>query len=224
MKKKLKIDMHTHSKFSPDSEMEIEKMVEVAKKKGLDGFAITDHNSLKAKKYVDKMKLKDFVILVGEEIDTGERNEIIAFEIQKEIPKKLGICETYKEIKKQKGYMIFPHTFDIARKHIGKRINWFESNFAIEVLNSRCIFDSLLKSNKRAVKYARKNRIPMSAGSDAHTYDEIGTAYLEIEAEPNAKAVMNAIKEGKGEPKGKTTSTFFLVKDWFRCAIAHHSH
>ena len=225
MKKKLKIDMHTHSKFSPDSEMEIKEMIKVAKSKGLDGFAITDHNSFKAKKYVDKMEIKDFIVLVGEEIDVGGRLEIVVFEINKEIPKKLGICETWRRIKEQKGYPVFPHPCDIARKHVGGRIAWFEkADFAIEGFNSRCIFDSILRSNKKAQEYAKKHKIPMIAGSDAHTYDEIGNAYTEITAEPTAKDVLKAIKEGKGIPKGKTTSTWFLIKDWFRCAIAHRSN
>ena len=48
-------DLHIHSKYSYDGILEPKDIVKIAIKKGLDGIAITDHNTVKgaleAKKY-----------------------------------------------------------------------------------------------------------------------------------------------------------------------------
>ena len=43
-----KIDFHVHTSYSPDAFNDPFKIVKHAKRKGLDGIAITDHNNLKA--------------------------------------------------------------------------------------------------------------------------------------------------------------------------------
>ncbi|MCK5234581.1 MAG: PHP domain-containing protein, partial [Candidatus Aenigmarchaeota archaeon] len=42
----MKLDLHIHSERSCDSFMKAGKIIEIAKKIGLDGIAITDHNAL----------------------------------------------------------------------------------------------------------------------------------------------------------------------------------
>jgi len=44
----LKIDLHIHSQYSTDGLSKPESIVKRAKKKGLDGIAITDHNNTQA--------------------------------------------------------------------------------------------------------------------------------------------------------------------------------
>ena len=41
-----KIDLHLHSTFSPDGEMTPAELVRTAVEKGLQGVALTDHNSI----------------------------------------------------------------------------------------------------------------------------------------------------------------------------------
>ena len=51
----LKIDLHSHSYFSGDGVSSLESMIASARRKGLDGFAITDHNTCDAVAYgIDK--------------------------------------------------------------------------------------------------------------------------------------------------------------------------
>jgi len=51
----MKYDLHIHSKYSYDGILEPRDIVKIAIKRGLDGIAITDHNTVKgaleAKKY-----------------------------------------------------------------------------------------------------------------------------------------------------------------------------
>jgi len=80
----MKLDLHIHSKYSSDGVLDPEKIVKIAAKRGLNGVAITDHNTiiggLKAKNY----ETEDFKVIVGSEIST-ERGEIIGLFLKEEI-------------------------------------------------------------------------------------------------------------------------------------------
>ena len=46
------IDMHMHEmRYSGDSFLRLENMVEIAKRRGLDGICITDHDSMGLKEF-----------------------------------------------------------------------------------------------------------------------------------------------------------------------------
>jgi predicted metal-dependent phosphoesterase TrpH len=44
----MRLDLHIHSQFSPDSHSSIEAILKRAQEVGLDGIAITDHNSVQS--------------------------------------------------------------------------------------------------------------------------------------------------------------------------------
>ena len=57
-----KFDFHIHSKYSFDSFMDIEKIIKVAKKRGIDGIAIADHNTIKGGRKV--LKIGKYIPLI----------------------------------------------------------------------------------------------------------------------------------------------------------------
>ena len=66
-----KYDLHTHTKHSPCSNLKAEILLRIAKKKGLDGIAVTDHDTIKGGLDVFKLnKDRDFEVIVGSEIKT----------------------------------------------------------------------------------------------------------------------------------------------------------
>ena len=98
----MKYNLHIHSKYSSDGVLDPEKIVKIAAKRGLNGVAITDHNTitggLKAKNY----ETEDFKVIVGSEIST-ERGEIIGLFLKEEI-KPGNVQEVISEIKEQNGH------------------------------------------------------------------------------------------------------------------------
>jgi len=174
----IKLDLHIHSKYSYDSISDPKIIVKVAKMRGLSGIAITDHNTIKggleAKKYSDE----NLIVIVGSEITTKE-GEVIGLFLEKEIPANLNIIETIEKIHKQNGLAILPHPFDTHRKHAVQNIDKKILNVidGIEVLNAR----SKAGINANAQKFANENKLKITAGSDAHTLLEIGSAGMYIE-------------------------------------------
>ena len=58
----LKIDFHVHTCYSCDSSITLKEVVVFAKKRGLDGVAVTDHNTVKG---ALKLKTRDLLIVPG---------------------------------------------------------------------------------------------------------------------------------------------------------------
>ena len=70
----IKIDLHTHTIYS-DGELTVRENVERAKKIGLDGIAITDHDNIDSWKDIDE--IEDFTVIKGVELSTFHDNESI---------------------------------------------------------------------------------------------------------------------------------------------------
>jgi len=159
------LDLHIHSKYSFDSILEPKRIIKVAKKRGLGGVAITDHNTIKGGLEAKKINEdKDFLVIVGSEINT-EVGDIIGLFLNEEI-KSRNSMEVIEEIKEQGGMVVLPHPYR------GHKLNdeIIKTVDAIEGGNSR----SSQKDNNEATELASKYDKPVVAGSDAHFASEIG--------------------------------------------------
>ena len=76
----LQLDLHCHSRFSADGVAEPENLVKEAKAKGLNGFAITDHNTCACVEYFlqhgymnkEGTPVDGLLIIPGQEITTAD--------------------------------------------------------------------------------------------------------------------------------------------------------
>ncbi len=164
-------DLHVHTKWSKDSLNEPEKLLKRAKKVGLDGFAVTDHNEIEGAIFTYKeAKRYDLKVIIGEEVMT-DRGEVIALNITELIPPYRPVDETIDVIKEQGGLVLAPHPFDTRRKGLGPYLLEVADRVdLIEVINGRSFhFD-----NEKAFEFAEKLEKPMVGGSDAHTLMELG--------------------------------------------------
>ena len=201
----MRIDFHVHSKYSSDCFMKVDKIVEIARKRGLQGVAIVDHHR------VGNFRQKfdsDFALIRGEEILTL-RGEIIALNISETIKSLQTLEESIDKIKEQAGTIILPHPFCFWRKGTIFAYKKIKSPFIMEILNSMAYFNF---ENNFAAYIARKNNPPTSAGSDAHRYRDIGRAYTEL---PESDSIDNLLKNlvlGNGVPHGKRGSKLIHLK------------
>ena len=85
------IDLHIHSKYSFDSLLSPKTILKVAKKKGLTGIAVTDHNTIRGGLEVKEInKDRDFTVIVGSEVQT-EIGDIIGLYLSDEIKSRISI-------------------------------------------------------------------------------------------------------------------------------------
>lgn len=180
----------------------MEKAVEVAMKRGLNGIAVVDHNSIEGYKKVSKLSNENFLVILGIEI-SSRAGHIVGLGVNETIPSELTAEETVEKIKGQGGIAVAAHPF-----RLGRSDELLKAKFdAIEVFNSRNFF-----GNRMARKFAEANNLPMTAGSDAHFCEEIGLAGVEIDCQLELDAVLKAIKKGKTLIFGRTLPVLNYVK------------
>lgn len=217
----MRLDLHIHSMFSPDSNTPIEAIVRQAHEAGLDGFAITDHNTVKAfsaaQKIVKNLQL-DLIIIPGIEISTRQ-GHIIALGIQDTLPAGLSADDTINRIHVDGGIAIAPHPFNILRNGIGslkgRQID------AIEIFNSRSLFGI---ANYLAARSAVKLGLGVTGGSDSHKAETVGLAYTDVKMGTHAtvQEILYAIKQGRSQAKGRVSPHLISVAWPFRGIMDMH--
>lgn len=205
----LKLDLHVHTTHSGDSLTSVVEAIEWGKKRGLDGIAITDHNSIEASKDLPQV-IHDFIIIVGEEIDTQE-GHLVVLGIDKKIPSNLPFSETLQLARELSGLAIVPHPFDYLRGGVGPEIVRAFVPDAIEVANSHSLLFGLTKG--LGTRLARELNISSVGGSDAHLPETIGDSYTVVSCRNRSQdSILESIKEGRTEVFGRPTSLRYRLK------------
>ena len=206
----MKFDMHVHTLHSERCGwMRPERLVEQAIKKDLDGLAVTDHNTIDGALEVFDIvrdEQTDLAVIIGEEITT-DRGEVLAYFIDRKIEPG-PFEEVLPAIKRAGGISAIPHPFERIRKGFaGVEAVMGEVN-AIEVINSRCLF------NQKALDLCIDLKKPMIGGSDAHFYREVGRAWTEIPDDPMASIVVGRTRIGGGLSNPAYLALTKVVKVW----------
>jgi len=200
----LKIDFHVHTCYSFDSSITLKEVIDYAKRKGLNGVAITDHNTVEGALRLSKICRKtDFIIVPGLEIDTKQAH-IVALNINDRIESGMDILEALDIIHEKGGLAVLSHPFSLFKGASLKLEKLVGKIDAVEVMNS-CAVPFFL-SVYLARRYARAFRIPETAGSDAHIPEVIGLCYSEVYAESDVEDILDAIRKGNTKSFGSGIS------------------
>lgn len=194
-KMRVKVDLHVHTVYSPDSLITLETLVFYAKRRGLNAVAVTDHNRVEgALKFAGET---DFLIILGTEVNSSD-GHIVALNVQEVIPRDLSAEETVERIHEAGGIAVACHPFAMFKGSLGKHASGkFD---AIETINASA--SPFKRSVRKAEEVAERFKLPRVAGTDAHYAPAIGYAYTVVDAELNADAVVKAIAAGRCQPFG----------------------
>jgi predicted metal-dependent phosphoesterase TrpH len=191
---KVKVDMHTHSEYSPDSRTPLRAQAAAIKAAGLHVVCATDHNTIEG-----ALRLREladgFRVIVGEEVSTRD-GEVIGLFLETPVPRDLSVEDTIARIHDQGGLVSVPHPFSRNRRFHLRRAAlervWRDVD-CIEVFNAREAFTG---DNVRAAAFAEDKGLPGAAGSDAHRASEIGRAWVEVEDFAGRDDFIGMLREG----------------------------
>ncbi len=194
----MKYDLHVHTLHSPDGSLTPEAVMRIAASRGLQGIAVTDHNTIRGGMDAKRYETESLEVIVGSEIKT-DRGDLMGLFLTEEV-KARDFFGASSEIREQGGLVVIPHPFDRFRKSaINPMPDEMRLADALEVFNARCLMD---RCNKKALAMARETGMGITAGSDAHFAREIGTAGLIIDSDD----LRTAIIRGRAEVFGKRAS------------------
>lgn len=191
-----------HTLYSGDALITPKQLVDALHANSfLKTVAVTDHNTLEGYRFVSKLATvyDDILIIPGIEAVTPH-GEIIIIGTE-ERPPFPSMPEKLVEFAEQRNAVtIIPHPY---RPFSGlgdytKRL----SPTAIEVYNP----GSMAIQNRMAEQLAREMGLPQIASSDAHSINELGTAYTKINAIQDIDEILKAIKNGQVQPVQNPTA------------------
>ncbi len=190
----MKTDLHVHTRYSQDSKSTLERIIERCQILDIGCIAVTDHDTIEGALRMER--LAPFPVIIGEEVmSTG--GEIIGYFLREEIPPGLTPLEVINRIRDQGGLVCLPHPFDgLGRKPLDSpdREALISRIDIIEVFNARSLRNNF--SNK-ALAYAVRHNLPQSAGSDAHSPQEVGNAYVDMPPFNGPEEFLQALSHGK---------------------------
>jgi predicted metal-dependent phosphoesterase TrpH len=189
-----KADLHIHTEYSIDCSTPLEKIINRCLELRINCIAIADHGTIEGA--LKMQKLAPFIVIVAEEVLTPH-GEVMGMFLKENIADGLSVEQTIAEIRAQDGLVCIPHAFDVFRPSaLGEKIveEIAEQIDIMEVFNAR---SPLLRSSAKAKAFAEKYGITQSAGSDAHTINEIGNAYVEMLEFKGKDDFLQALAKGK---------------------------
>ena len=179
------IDMHIHTKpASACSDLDPAEMIEEAKKIGLDGVCLTEHDKIWHPDTVRNLRKEHgFLVLGGVEI-TSMDGDVLVFGLEKEINGIVSVDELRRLVDEVEGVMIAAHPFrgsflegkdffvpgltltveEACKKPFLKPMDTIES---INGENSDV-------ENEFAEKVCQRLNLTGTGGSDAHSRSEVG--------------------------------------------------
>lgn len=206
--------------------MRSDDLVEAARRAGLSGVAIADHNA-----FHHHRERENFYIIHACEFSTDVGHLIVYF--QKEHVNEALSRDEYgrfywRDIVKaahDQGALVFlAHPFSPFRPRPDAL---FDEIDGIEIFNSRVVHSRKTNANRDALKLCKKLGLPFSAGSDAHIPEEVGTTFWECDlreyamSEPDFEDKLKAeLLSGRGRVFAGAASPFDVLRGkryMYRC-------
>lgn len=195
----MRADLHLHSTHSPDSSLDPRALARVAKARGLEAVALTDHNAVSGHgAMAGACKDEGLLFIPGIEVTTRE-GHVLAYGVKTAPKEGLRAIETIEEIHGLGGIASAAHP---ERVYTGLstavvRAAKFD---AVEAFNSQ----SAAHHNAQARKVAEELHLPITGGSDAHSASRVSLGYLAMELHPESiDEAIDQILKGKNRADGE---------------------
>lgn len=205
------LDLHNHTRYSPDSRVAPRELVALAQRAGLDGIAITDHNSMGAIREARDAAKDEFLVIPGLEISTRS-GHVLGYGLRESIPRNLSVGDTVERIQAAGGVPVAAHPFRFW-SGLGDAGTSEATFAAYETRNGR----TLRRGNARARERAMALNLGQTGGSDSHFLDEVGKAVTEIDAGAlGIDGVLQRLGQGKttahGMDRGAAGTARYVTK------------
>lgn len=206
----MKVDLHLHdNKYSTDSHISIEEIVREAKRKGLDGIALTNHENPDVVKEIDQLVEKyDFVIFPGVEYLTKD-GDIVAFGIDKLPDEQMSAQEFIEYVDRFGGTCTAAHPYRTNNRGLEDKLYTVKGLTAIEGYNG----STSDYHNGLAVKAGKELGIQVIGSSDAHVVEKVGVyATLLPYKVKNVKELIEALKTNRCKPLKYVNNNYEIIE------------
>lgn len=172
----VRIDLHVHSAHSPDSRLSLSQIVDALGRNALQGFALTDHNTLAGHAQLRELARENpaYRMIPGVEVSTAA-GHLLVYGVSDLPPIHAPLPETVDWVHARGGVAVLAHPFRWAHG-VGRRWADEAAVDGIEGVNGH----NPPVANARAELVAARRRLATTGGSDAHDAQGVGRAFTEF--------------------------------------------
>ena len=210
---RLRLDLHVHSRHSPDSSLSVEAIVTHAAERGLDGFALTDHNTVAGHAELAEWQARfpDLVLVPGVEVSTLE-GHLLVYGVREVPPIRRPVAETVDWALACSGVPVLAHPFRLSHG-VGRAAAESSRVPAIETVNGH----NSPRANRRAAAVVHARQLGTTGGSDGHELGDLGRAFADFpENTRGLDGVLDALRAGKTTAGGSTLDLAGRVRTEWR--------
>jgi predicted metal-dependent phosphoesterase TrpH len=212
----VRLDLHVHSQHSPDSLLTLEAIASRLTSVGLNGFALTDHNTVDGHEELSSLRARfpDLVLVPGVEISTRE-GHLLAYGVSIAPPSQRPVAETVEWVRDRGGVCVLSHPFRFSHG-VGRAVAESACVTAIETVNGH----NSPGANRKAADVAARRRLGGTGGSDAHAPVDLGRAHTEFpEGTKTVGEVLGAMRDGRMTAAGRSLTTAGRIRYEWRIAV-----
>jgi predicted metal-dependent phosphoesterase TrpH len=188
----LRIDLHLHSRFSPDSLTGLDELVRRCREVGLDRIALTDHHT--AEGALELQRRQPELTIVGEEVATTE-GDIIGLFLTGSLLSGGTPEETCDAIHAMGGLTYACHPLDRRRANFRpERLVELAPRFDIIETHNAWADDA---ANRGAAELCRELGKVAATGSDAHAARDLGSSWMEVEPYEGAADFLRKLRTAR---------------------------
>jgi hypothetical protein len=203
----MKFDLHLHTnRHSPDSVTDPFDLLRAARRAGLDGVVLTEHDYMWPDAELAELRAfaPDLVVLSGLEV-TGRGGDMLVYGITDPtaLPRGIGWADLVREVHRQGGATVAAHPnrwgqpFEQLVRDTGVELD------GIEVLSNNMDDDLRTRAANLLVRYPHYAQL---GNSDSHDPATVGCCYTDFAAEIRTAAdLVAAIRGRKGIARVNTT-------------------
>ena len=188
----LRVDLHLHSHFSHDGRSSLQELIDRARACGIDRLALTDHNTVDGA--IELARIAPVLAIVGEEAKTRE-GEVIGLFITGQLQPYLRPEEVMDAVHAMGGLVYVPHPLDPNRSHFRTEriVDLADRIDILETYNPWC--DA--SANRAAAALANDLDKVAATGSDAHSADELGRSWMEMEEYSDVQDFLEKLRHAR---------------------------
>ncbi|MDD4238303.1 MAG: PHP domain-containing protein [Desulfotomaculaceae bacterium] len=207
------IDTHLHEKkFSEDSFISLEEIVDKGRKLGLDGVCITDHDSNAIRSEAQSLSQKTgFLIITGAEVLTLE-GDMTVFGLERLPEKKVHARELIQMTEAAGGVAICSHPYRQNNRGMGDLIRHLPLIWGIEAFNG----STPKHHNQQAFDLSLELNVAALGASDAHVIEQVGKfATWMPDWVKDETGFIHAVKKGLTLPAAYEYGSYKIFREGF---------
>jgi predicted metal-dependent phosphoesterase TrpH len=195
----IKVELHAHTDADPADRIPhgVRELVDHAARLGYGALAITLHDRYFDPRDDDEYARERGVVLMAgiERTILGRHLLLVNFPAA---CAEVGSFEALASLKAAhpRGLVVVPHPFYPTPSALGARLMNRHASL-VDAVEVNAMHTRAVDFNRRAVAWARAHGKPLVGNTDLHLLAQMGSTYSMVDAEPEADAICEAIRQGR---------------------------